>query len=610
MAVETKVDHSYVGDGYEKTHRLEKRLATIDEKYNVFVANKAFWAYFENETTRLHRLSDLVHPHEIGEFEAFIGQSGQERQKVFRFRANNGEYRYNLLRIVSSEKEVFGRQNTNIEMIDIESAVEVNEQIIADVMRDRMLLGITDEYTFSYNRSNNLFQMYRYDQYQRVVIYKMDIDDWKKEMLANGYIAEEDKPMFSTMITDMKSYAQSFSIKIRSSIRTRTQTMETLRFDGILYNGGEDEKSIIGRILPGENYAQQNSTLELMDELHYDSLTGVYNKKAITEYAIRTLKEEKNNRVTIVILDIDHFKSVNDIYGHLYGDKVLTRVGNRLKDVVGEDGVVGRIGGDEFMIVLNGINDNQILRGMLRAIRTQVKWEFADDFEDFMITCSIGASICPNNGRDFEDLFKKADYCLYIAKEKGRDRYVFFRDELHRASYEASVAKKDNGVTNNGREIKELQYISRFMQEAVLHPRDAVRDAMEHMLATYRLDSINIYYGTELRRVYTVGSTLNYSDNAIYVNTQEFKNLLSGKQYVQVGFVGNLMNDAPAFCGEMKRRRVFSTVQCIIGTKDCIQGIVTFDRCKESAQWADYEVNCAVILACYLSVMVSEKNKK
>ena len=102
--------------------------------------------------------------------------------------------------------------------------------------------------------------------------------------------------------------------------------------------------------------------------------------------------------MSLVILVIAHFKSVNDTYGHLYGDKVLSRVGYKLKEIVGDDGVVGRIGGDEFLIVIDNINDDQILRGMLRAIRTQIKWEFAGDFEDFSITCSIGASIEPNNG--------------------------------------------------------------------------------------------------------------------------------------------------------------------------------------------------------------------
>ena len=205
--------------------------------------------------------------------------------------------------------------------------------------------------------------------------------------------------------------------------------MKLSRFIGTVHNESSGNKIIVGRVVSDESVGHASTAMEIMNELQYDSLTGVYNKKTITEYAKKRISEEKEKRIVIAILDVDHFKSVNDTFGHLYGDKVLARVGGRLKEIVGEDGVIGRIGGDEFMIVFNGLDDDQVLRGMLRAIRTQIKWEFAEDFENLSITCSIGASIFPVNGRDYEDLFKKADCCLYIAKEKGRDRYVFFRDE-------------------------------------------------------------------------------------------------------------------------------------------------------------------------------------
>ena len=594
---------------YGRLHRLERRIAALDERFTIFVANKAFNAYFESKDTRCYQMLDFVHPQDAELFKTFIRQQGAEsNREIFRFKTSKGEYRYNLVRILPKKKELSNKQDVNIEMVDIEDAVATNDRVLSDIAKLQLLFGLTDEYTFTYNRVDNILKVFRYDQYQRHLVYKMDIDDWKRTMLDNGYIAQEDHARFATMITDIKSYAQSFSAKLNCSIRTQNNMMETLRFTGILYTGGENDKVIVGRILPEENVGQLGSTLQLANELNYDSLTNVYNKKAITEYAIRTLKEEKTNRVIIVILDVDHFKSVNDTYGHLYGDKVLARVGNKLRMVVGEDGVVGRIGGDEFMIVLNGINDDQILRGMLRAIRTQIKWEFAEDFEDFMVTCSIGAAIYPNNGKEFEDLFKKADYCLYIAKEKGRDRYVFFRDELHRQSYEDSINKKSNNTQNNGREVKELLYISGFMQKALFDWRAAIQDALEHMLATYRLDCINIYYGDDMLRVHTVGTPLNYSDDAAYACTEEFKTLLAGKTYVQVGFVGNLMNEAPQFCAEMKRRRVFSTVQCLIGTPDHIKGLITFDRSKESASWADYEVNCAAVLSSYISVLSDSRN--
>jgi diguanylate cyclase (GGDEF)-like protein len=264
-----------------------------------------------------------------------------------------------------------------------------------------------------------------------------------------------------------------------------------------------------------------NGIVEIADELTMDSLTKVYNKKTITEYAQKLVKKEKINRVSIVILDVDYFKQVNDRYGHLYGDKVLTRVAKKLKEVVGEDGVVGRIGGDEFMIVLNGINDDYSLRGILRAIRTQVKWEFKNDYENFQVTTSIGVAFSPNNGHEYEELFKKADFCLYVAKEKGRDRYVFFRDEIHKESYENSLNQKDK-IFNDGREMRELRYLTDIMLQFNTDRKGAVSNMFEHMIQTYKVDSISIYKGKALKRCLTFGQQLEDAEYLPYVNTDGF----------------------------------------------------------------------------------------
>lgn len=161
----------------------------------------------------------------------------------------------------------------------------------------------------------------------------------------------------------------------------------------------------------------------------------------------------------------------------------------------------------------------------------------------------------------------------------------------------------------NGREIQELKEIASFTRNVLIDKKAALRDIMRHMLAAYQLDSINIYYGSGLLRVYTAGQELNYSDHAQYANTEEFKRLLDGRNYMQSGFIGNLLNEAPAFCDIMKRKRVFSTLQCIIGTPEHIWGLVTFDKCRESAQWADYQIDSAVIFTSILSMQVLGEEK-
>lgn len=589
-------------------HKLEKKQASIDDEYNVGVASKSFLSYFESVDVRCLRLIDFVHPDEVSEFKAFMsGKINGVSRRIFRLKRNTNEYRYNVVKLCHEDNALKDKGYRDIEIIDIEDTVLLNEKIVSDLEKMRLLFGMTDEYMFNYNKVTNVLKIFHYDELKRVIDYNMDIDEWSDEMLQKRYVADNERGLFKAFIIALKDYNQSISTKINCSIRTHGNIIETLRFTGIYYNSSiEGEGEIIRRILSDGATARSNEALELMDELQYDSLTKVYNKKAITEYAINTLKENKRNRTIIVILDVDHFKSVNDTYGHMYGDKILARVGQRLKEVVGEDGVVGRIGGDEFMIVLNGINDDQMLRGVLRAMRTQIKWEFSEEFTDFMITCSIGASIYPNNGTDFEELFKKADHCLYIAKEKGRDRYVFFRDELHRESYEASVEKKDSQSISS-RENKELEYLGKFFAEVAIDREKAIRDMFAHMKTAYNIDSIDIYYGDGLKAVYSFGADADKNDDAMYVYSSEFKEMLGNNRSINVSFLRKIMENAPDFCTEMKKRSILSTIQCIIGSQDDIKGLITFNKKIEASQWADYEVTCAEIAASYLRLFAENK---
>ena len=585
--------------------RLERRLASFDDKYNIFVSNKSFTSYLGSEELRSFKITDYIHPDDVESFKKFVeDKSFTGGEEVFRLKKKNNGWHYNVVRIHTEKGMVENRRNIGVEIIDIDESVGDYETAMDSLSRVRLLMSLTDEFAFIYDKATNMFKMFKYDRFNRIILYDMDIDQWKREMLSKSYVKYDEKAMLDTLVLNMKTYADSFSIKMNCAIRTQSDIFEAVRFIGTVHNESSGNKIIVGRVVSDESVGHASTAMEIMNELQYDSLTGVYNKKTITEYAKKRISEEKEKRIVIAILDVDHFKSVNDTFGHLYGDKVLARVGGRLKEIVGEDGVIGRIGGDEFMIVFNGLDDDQVLRGMLRAIRTQIKWEFAEDFENLSITCSIGASIFPVNGRDYEDLFKKADCCLYIAKEKGRDRYVFFRDEMHRASYEAMLNQNQLNAMKNPREIRELKNVASFMENAMTDSRKAILDAMRHMKDIFGIDNINIYYGEGMKKVYSFGSDIPEAKDAMYVFSEEFQKLMGeNERFMQIGFADTFSDITPDFCGRMKAERIASTIQCYIGDKRNIKGLVTFNKCREASQWANYEIDCARIFAAVLSSM-------
>ena len=144
---------------------------------------------------------------------------------------------------------------------------------------------------------------------------------------------------------------------------------------------------------------------------------------------------EKNSRCAIILLDVDNFKGVNDTLGHSYGDKVLANIGNILRSVFRDEDILGRLGGDEFCVCIEvkSSDPDDIIRTAERKCAQLCEAfhsNYTGDDNSYKISASIGASVCPENGRSFSELYACADKALYNSKHKGKDTYTIYREEL------------------------------------------------------------------------------------------------------------------------------------------------------------------------------------
>lgn len=579
------------------TVNIENKITVLDENLRILPeeTTREFFSYFN---FLAECIPDFVHEDDRQAFIDLVRNSGEPRSGVFRFLRNTDEYRYCLL----SATPLSSGKNTRISLLDIGDAISYNRAAVTETKKTRKILSITDEYLFSYQKSDGILTIMHYDQGHEIIAYKTDLDTWQEILLEDSLVPDEEKSNLEVLIHEFRLTPSNFTVKINCGIRTGTSVYEKLRFIGVRHQDN-GETFMLGRILSEESLKQIHHAHSLMEELQLDSLTQVYNKKTITASVVQRIRAALPERFALVIIDLDHFKPVNDQYGHMVGDKVIARAAAKIKEIVGDDGMVGRFGGDEFMLILNNIDNVQILRGMLRAILVQIRKEFEGNFEGIALTCSMGAAVYPTNGVSYDELFKKADFCLYRAKDKGRDRYVFFRDDLHAQLYEASQAAKNAGIKTDGREIQELKYMARFMQLLVTDKNAAIMDVMRHMLGTYALDCITVYTGQDLHCSICVGIRRPEFDNARYARSEDFKRVLGDKTFARVDFSDQLPESAGVFYTEIHRRKICSTVQCIIGTKEQIKGLVSFDRIQAPAQFAEYEVSCAVIFASALALI-------
>lgn len=167
---------------------------------------------------------------------------------------------------------------------------------------------------------------------------------------------------------------------------------------------------------------------------YHDSLTGLPNRLLFLDrfHQAMRLVDHVQNKIAIVLIDLDHFKTVNDIFGHSVGDQLLIEVANRISQSLGDLNTLCRYGGDEFLILPYNLTDLESCSLIINRLQDSIQAPFIIFGNSLSITASIGLSIYPDDGTDFEELLKKADIALYRAKEAGRNTYSFFNPELNK----------------------------------------------------------------------------------------------------------------------------------------------------------------------------------
>jgi diguanylate cyclase (GGDEF)-like protein/PAS domain S-box-containing protein len=182
--------------------------------------------------------------------------------------------------------------------------------------------------------------------------------------------------------------------------------------------------------------ARKQSEAEVVRLAHYDLTTNLPNRMLFLDrFKQAIIKAHRTNQtVTLMFLDLDRFKEVNDTLGHDIGDLLLKETAQRLESCVREVDTVARLGGDEFTLILNNVDNQGSIERIAQEILDKLAKPFQLGNELIYITTSIGISIYPENGNDVEVLLKNADQAMYAAKQDGRNRYHYFTPSMQEAA--------------------------------------------------------------------------------------------------------------------------------------------------------------------------------
>lgn len=301
---------------------------------------------------------------------------------------------------------------------------EHTEKLILSEKKFRIALAKTNHIIFDYNIKEELFHYYNLnDETMDRIIHSSEV---ATKLIENESIVPEDMTLFDFMISQIKNG----DLSVKKEIRTFTLAGEYKWYQFLLTSIFDAQGRPVYAIGTAEDITgQKKNELDLRYKAEYDLLTSVYNKISAMEKIEEKLSgKESLTSGAFMILDVDCFKTINDVYGHPYGDKVLKDIALTLKNNFRETDIIGRMGGDEFCIYIDGTHNIHLIKQKAENINQEIRCLLHPGGTSNKLTVSIGITTCNGIQKSFEQVYKEADQALYSAKQKGKDAYCFYKN--------------------------------------------------------------------------------------------------------------------------------------------------------------------------------------
>ncbi len=326
-----------------------------------------------------------------------------------------------------------------------------------------------------------------------------------------------------------------------------------------------------------------------------DAGTGLLNKRAWTEYTIEQLNRKDQTTRWMVIIDIDDFKHINDTFGHIFGDQVIRGVAEALQELVGQRGVIGRFGGDEYVMLLEKVETREQLKTLLKTIAKQLALGFDPKT---CVTASIGVSEYPVDGAEYEELMRKADKALYLAKEKGKNRHIIYEERLHgklesddmqnmAMAYAVSKEKKREVVTEM------ITGICIYgVQSVVNNP-----EKLQQIRSLFDLDGITIFSERGEKLVCRNGNYMAEApDGRPGFEDKKYLALFGEDDIFVESNMVKLRSQNPSAYAVTQKQEIGAALQCLSRKEGIPYVMVNYEVFNRNRKWSDEDVTLLTVL--------------
>ncbi len=403
----------------------------LEENCRILYASKGFYellGYSKHEVKEENktRVLDFICPEDRNICMGIEGQLGSGSLSLeVRMITKSGQ----ILHALINGNSVLGRDGKHTisaVFVDISEQKKMQEMLLLEGERYRIASELSKDVLFEYLVKSD--EMIYSEKYKELFGRHSRIPSFYNSCeLRRDLIHPDDWGIYLEFCQDLADGKRMIEAEFR--MKDRLNEYIWCQFMGkTIYDDERHPIRIIGKVV---NVDSQKRELEALEyKATRDPLTGVYNKEITIKKIEKYINGSKNNKHILMFIDFDDFKKVNDNYGHLLGDKVLTYVTGRIKSVFSEGDIIGRIGGDEFVVFSGEISSMDEILHKAETLVKALDTTYLENGLAIPISGSIGIASYPVDGLHYEQLIQCADKALYQVKERGKNNYLIYSSAI------------------------------------------------------------------------------------------------------------------------------------------------------------------------------------
>ena len=564
------------------------------------------------------RLIELVHPDDREwlrmEFHSQL-RHGRDVKLEYRIVRKDGKVLW-VLNKSRLEIDDQGREYLHSAITDVTHFKHANEELVREMERYEIILAQTENVLFEWNAITD--QIDFSNTWEKIFGFAPIRENLRSQLTGGSHLHPDDLPLLFDAVGNIENGSAYEMVEVRIATAKGRYLWCRIRATAIRSKGGALEK-IAGIIINID--AEKQAEQALQDRAERDSLTKLLNKDAgrrqAEEYFLRF---PDGVHSALLIIDLDNFKQVNDQYGHLFGDAVLTQVAREIKKLFRSQDIVSRIGGDEFLVLMRGVSDYRLVESRCQRLLNVFQNIFQNQKRRLPLSCSVGIALSPEHGKTYFELFNKADRALYWAKAKGKNSFVFYNETDEKQYLSKGMASAINNRIDSDEEPGLADdNLVRYAFQRLYSSTDvekSVNDILELVGRKMNVSRVYIFENSDNNRF--CSNTFEWCNDGIQPEIQN----LQGISYETdiAGYVDMYNEQGIFYCPDIDElpeniydivapQGIKSLLHCAIRDSGVFRGYIGFDECVEQRYWTKEQIQTLTYFSEMLSMFLLKHRK-